>query len=509
LYQLRNSAKVRGELATLLPIDTVTLSKITLLLNDSKTDIRISAAYLLDALKDKSALNALLKSTQDQDGMVRLFSIRAIGNLEKLDALDKNTLLPKLVGAVQDSSYLVRTEAWLTMTKLQIVPEVLQQIGSQFELLKQDKNAHVRSVIVDALASQATATPDLFDEFLKDSGALVRARAVVARSQLLKDHLIDFLQQTLQDSSWWVRSKTADVIDSLPAVVKETFIFEAIKDSAVQVRVNTILNLVNTTTPLVITLVENKLKSKDLSERYSALATIYSQQQPNMMTLLNDCYLNSQEKKFQDIRTDIISIFASVNTAETTSYLKTALSDINPRLAYSAYKELKNRAVPDLAPMNEPIPDLIPGSFSTFKRNPKLIINTSRGFFVIELYPQYAPFHVSRVVDVARRGEYDGLVWHRVENNFVIQGGDPEKTGWGVGKDIIRAEINPLRFKRGSLGMPRSTDWDSGGTQLFINHVPTPRLDGLYTLFGQVIQGMDVVDNIQPGDSIIKVTVQY
>ena len=106
-------------------------------------------------------------------------------------------------------------------------------------------------------------------------------------------------------------------------------------------------------------------------------------------------------------------------------------------------------------------------------------------------------------VKLVRDGFYDGLIWHRVVSNFVIQGGDPRGDGWGGAGYTLRDEINTERYVRGTVGMPKAGK-DTGGGQIFITHVPTPHLDGNYTIFGRVVSGMDVVDRIEVGDRIVR-----
>ena len=137
-----------------------------------------------------------------------------------------------------------------------------------------------------------------------------------------------------------------------------------------------------------------------------------------------------------------------------------------------------------------------------------MIFETTQGVIVLECYPEAAPIHVANLVGFAKSGGYNGLPWHRVVSGFVIQGADPDGSGWGDAGYSLRAEINEIPFDRGFVGMPRSQSFDSGGVQIFITHVPTPRLDGLYTVFARVISGMDVVDRIEVGDTILKVRVR-
>ena len=107
---------------------------------------------------------------------------------------------------------------------------------------------------------------------------------------------------------------------------------------------------------------------------------------------------------------------------------------------------------------------------------------------------------------LARQGFYDGLVFHRVEPGFVVQGGCPRGDGNGGPGYALRCEITRRSYARGSVGMALSGK-DTGGSQFFITLAPQPHLDGGYTLFGQVAAGMDAVDKLRPGDLIGHVTV--
>ena len=126
---------------------------------------------------------------------------------------------------------------------------------------------------------------------------------------------------------------------------------------------------------------------------------------------------------------------------------------------------------------------------------------TSRGTFEIKLLPEDAPLTVDNFIQLAKRGYFNGISFHRVVPNFVIQGGDPRGDGNGGPGYSIRCEINEVPYDRGAVGMALSGK-DTGGSQWFVTHSPQPHLDGGYTVFGNVINGMDVVDQIVRGDLI-------
>jgi cyclophilin family peptidyl-prolyl cis-trans isomerase/HEAT repeat protein len=136
----------------------------------------------------------------------------------------------------------------------------------------------------------------------------------------------------------------------------------------------------------------------------------------------------------------------------------------------------------------------------------RAVVTTDKGAFTVELLPEDAPLTVDNFVTLARRHFFDGISFHRVVPNFVIQGGDPRGDGNGGPGYQIRDEINTVPYDRGAVGMALSGK-DTGGSQWFVTHSPQPHLDGGYTVFGRVVQGMDVVDRIARGDRIRFVTV--
>ena len=131
-----------------------------------------------------------------------------------------------------------------------------------------------------------------------------------------------------------------------------------------------------------------------------------------------------------------------------------------------------------------------------------LYMDVSYGRVVVKLRPDLAPNHVERVKALVRKGFYDKTPFHRVMAGFMAQGGDPTGTGTG-GSDLpnLKAEFSKTHFVRGTVGAARSGDPDSANSQFFIMFAPAPNLDGQYTVWGEVVSGMEFVDKIKKGDS--------
>ncbi len=129
-----------------------------------------------------------------------------------------------------------------------------------------------------------------------------------------------------------------------------------------------------------------------------------------------------------------------------------------------------------------------------------IYIDMQFGRIVIELRPDLAPNHVARIKELARQGFYDGTPFHRVIRGFMAQGGDPTGTGMGGSGQKLKAEFSKEKHVRGAVSMARAADPNSADSQFFIVLEAAPHLDGQYTLWGVVTQGMDVVDKIKKGD---------
>ncbi len=125
----------------------------------------------------------------------------------------------------------------------------------------------------------------------------------------------------------------------------------------------------------------------------------------------------------------------------------------------------------------------------------------------MEFYPADAPKTVENFVTLAKKGFYNGLTFHRVVPDFVVQGGCPKGNGTGGPGYQIKAEFNKQKHLRGTVAMARSQDPDSAGCQFYICYGATPHLDGQYTVFGKVVAGMELVDRIKQGDRMTSVAV--
>lgn len=140
-------------------------------------------------------------------------------------------------------------------------------------------------------------------------------------------------------------------------------------------------------------------------------------------------------------------------------------------------------------------------------KSSRAVIEMATGKIVVELYENDAPGTVANFIKLIKSGFYNGLTFHRVEPGFVVQGGDPNGNGTGGPGYTIKDEVNARKHVTGAVAMAKTMAPNSAGSQFYITLAPQPMLDGRYTVFGQVVEGMDIVTKIKRGDIMKKVTV--
>jgi cyclophilin family peptidyl-prolyl cis-trans isomerase len=161
---------------------------------------------------------------------------------------------------------------------------------------------------------------------------------------------------------------------------------------------------------------------------------------------------------------------------------------------------------PGGAIMTNPNPDLTVDSNGLSKAT--VIVQTSEGVIKFKFYSNDAPKTVKRLIELINKGFYNGLIFHRVVEGFVIQGGDPLGNGTGGSGQKLEAEFNARRHIEGTVAMARAADPNSADSQFYISLGTHPHLDNKYTVFAQVIEGMDVAKKIKIGDKMLSVSIQ-
>jgi cyclophilin family peptidyl-prolyl cis-trans isomerase len=254
------------------------------------------------------------------------------------------------------------------------------------------------------------------------------------------------------------------------------------------------------------------LRESDVAIRETAATLMGQLKPPSGIPALREAYTTGVADAAYNARAAAVEALASYNTPEATEGVRAALTDANwavrvravtllAKLEPGVDHRLAIRPVPGTPPAPYDDPHLAAPEFS-----PHAFIETAKGTIEIELAVLDAPQTAHNFMTLARKGFFNGLQVHRVVPNFVVQDGDPRGDGEGGPGHTIRDELNERPYLRGTVGMALA--WrDTGGSQFFITHSPQPHLDALYTVFGHVVNGMDVVDRIQVGDAIHRIRI--
>ena len=200
----------------------------------------------------------------------------------------------------------------------------------------------------------------------------------------------------------------------------------------------------------------------------------------------------------------LLPVFFSVACFDSSSQPPNPLPTTPAVLASPAQEQVI--ATPAPAPKSNLSPDLSIDDHGLSKA--VVVISTDRGIIKYRFYPKHAPNTIARMIELIGQGFYNGLTFHRVEPGFVIQGGDPKGTGTGGSGKKLKAEFNNRKHVAGTLSMARTADPDSADSQFYICLAAFPHLDGQYTAFGQVVEGLDVAKSIQKGDKMNAVWVE-
>ena len=447
---------------------TATATALAAALRGPDGELRWKAAYAFSRWPEPHAAQALAAAARDDDSWTRLFAVRALGQLKDAAPLDV------LLSAQKDPEAMVRREAVAALG-------AGGRAGMLDESVFHDPSAHVRAAAAEAIAvaPDAKLLPRL-EALLAESSPLVRGAAVLAVPKMHKDAAAK-LSREKTFPHWWVKSRAylamADVPGSRPDLLA------GLQDPDPRVAEAALESAAKSTEGFVAPILDKILRDpgSPLELRGAAADAAGERKSAFLLDALEAAWKNSPGREFSEVRDSI----------------RKAAQAAMSRPGYSGRRYFFTE--PKLRPVVSPYIGGKPAPAS-------VALETEKGEIEIALAVDEAPIHAAAFLHSVSTGLYDGLTWHRVVSDFVIQGGDPRGSGWGDAGFSLRDEINPLRFERGAVGMPKAGK-DTGGCQLFITHVPTPHLDGRYTVFGRVTRGMDVVDRIEPGDKIVKARV--
>jgi cyclophilin family peptidyl-prolyl cis-trans isomerase/HEAT repeat protein len=465
-------------------------------------------AYALGRFEDPRAATALLTLVRAGGTDTTAFAARGLGRRKESRAVEPliELLAPDRVPA-------------------RVIVEAIRALGaigdSRAEtplvnlLGHEGLDANLRLEAVSALGLLRASGPELREwlyDLVGDPWPVMRAAALRALAAADRQDFLVVLSGLDPDRDWRVRSEVARlIVDSDPRTAGPQLV-RMLEDPDQRVVPTVLSLLVRLGGPGVDGLLRKHLAVEDVVVRATAARLAGEARVPGLEDALDAAYRSGRADASYVARAAALGARARYGGDGARTLLVEALGDADwavRRRAAELLREVDAGAdVSGIRPA--PTPREAGGYRGSWlvapPYSPQAYIETSKGNIQIELAVLDAPLTVDNFVTLARRGYFDGLTFHRVVPNFVVQGGDPRSDGEGGPGYTIRDELNPLPYLRGTVGM--ALDWaDTGGSQFFITHGPQPHLDARYTVFGRVVAGQDVVDRLGQGDRIDRVAI--
>jgi len=465
-------------------------------------------AYALQRIEDKRALPALLALAKETQPYTRAFAVKGLGGLKDASAV------PTLVALLPTSDPTIAVE---TVRALGRIGDPAAGPALVRLLQAKDTDIPLRVEAVTALATIHTpAVTDVLLDSLTDPLPAIRAAALGSAAALDPDEFVAVLSGLDPDPNWSVRAALASALGTLAPDIGLPRLTSMLGDQDQRVVPAVLDALVKLHAPNVADVLLQRLKADDPVVRATAATGLGEIRPPEGSQALADAYQAGQRDLIYTPRTAALAALTKYGAVAATPVLRAALGDKDWAVRVRAamlLKQLDPASADDVDRQIRPAPTTQSADAYQATRlvnppvSPAVYIETDRGTIQVELAVLDAPLTAENFVTLARKGYFDGLSFHRVVLDFVVQGGDPRGDGEGGPGYTIRDEINERLYLRGTVGMALDPWPDTGGSQFFITHSPQPHLDAKYTVFGRVIAGMDVVDQIQPGDLIRRVRV--
>jgi len=477
--------------------------------------LRGEAAVALWRLADSTALEGLLERHNDLNAEVRW---RVLYALEKI--VEPDRVVPAVTPHLDDSEWLVRAYAARTLGRQKSARATASLISALAD--------HEPAVVVNALRSlqqiaDSTCVPcaRVLTRLLDQPHPYVRVTAATALAErfalakadsVARRAALDSLGAHLEDPDAATRGACGRALLSIRGEAALGQVRPLLSDPSIYSRVAVLQSLARlpaaTAAPLLLARLD---PGSPLFERMTAAEALGTLKAPSALPALRAGLADSSVLFVASCAGALSDLgdTASVPALAQAYGARAGEADADARISIrDALRSLAGRTFADsverLHPARNAAPEDYPPDFQLAPAVRGAVLETTAGRIEWAFYGREAPGTVRNFVRLAERGYFDGLSIHRVVPNFVIQDGDPTGTGSGGPGYTIRCEYNRLRYEPGMVGMALSGK-DTGGSQWFITHSPQPHLNGRYTIFARVTQGMDVVRRIVQGDRVLRV----
>jgi len=464
-----------------------------------------AATWTAMRLENPALRPLLVAAVTSTDALSRAYGARGLGALK--DPADLDTLLPLLRD--RDETVVVNAvRAVALLGEARAVPPVSALLRSPSSVLR-----------VEALKALSVLPPDrgLRERVIAEVGSpepWMRTAALQALARMEREDFALVLANLDPDPAWFVRAGLAAALAIAGDEASQARLLAMLKDDDVRVLPYVLEALRQARGPDSVDTLRRHLDHPDFAVRMAAADQLAALKVTGLSEALAASLARAKGDVEMDARLSLVTLLAIQKDARAAALLREIASGDSARpVRERAARELRALGETPPAPGPEPVTrpaldylealapyEAAAGSVYT----PRVFLQMKQGRVEIHLNVVEAPLMSATFLDLARRGYFDGLTFHRVVPGFVVQGGDPRGDGNGGPGFALRDEIGQRPYGRGVVGMALSGK-DTGGSQLFITLAPAPHLDGRYTVFGWVASGMDVVDKIRPGDVIEKV----
>jgi len=379
-------------------------------------------------------------------------------------------------------------------------------------LAEGESNPMLRLETANALgALRSPASLDFIIDLIADPNPGVRGAAIRALAGIDTETFLTTLSGLDPDRDWTVRVAQAEAMAALPGAQAEARLRTMLTDREPRVIPAVLRAMIAAKVPNVQNVLIEQLKAEDFVVRATAANGLLELKATGGVRALSDAYQATVGDGTYVARAAMLTALSGLDPMTARPILQQALQDKDWALRVKAAMLLRDQGVTDTDAAIRPAPtrpmdDATRQSLLAPQFSPHAFVTTDRGTIEIELAITDAPLTVTSFMALARKGFFNGLQFHRVVPNFVIQDGDPRGDGEGGPGYTIRDELNELPYLRGTVGM--ALDWkDTGGSQWFITYSPQPHLDARYTVFGHVVNGLEIVDRTQPWDTVRRVQI--
>jgi cyclophilin family peptidyl-prolyl cis-trans isomerase len=464
-------------------------------------------AFAFQRIGDPRAIPVLRLFARADGVYGRAFAIRGLGELKDADSAadfvalveDENQDLRVRVAALRALTAFGDARARPAVTRLLSLYAALDR-------------GFLLEVVTAAGVLSSPASTELLLDLLADRWPPVRAAVLKALATTDPFTFTTVLSSLDEDPDWRVRAALAEAMTHVEAEHSTARLRQMLDDPDARVLPAVLRALAAVGASDVDAALSAHLTHADAVVRATAARLLAERETRAAAPALLTAYEASRDEPTYLARAALLDALTRIAPATAAPVLERALEDADWAVRVRAAELLAGRGTgAEPAARIRPAPTsrsdaaaLAPLVSPTY--SPQAFIETDEGTIQLELSVLDAPLTVESFIGLARRGFFDGLSFHRVVPNFVVQTGDPRGDGEGGPGFTLRDELNTRAYARGTVGM--ALDWrDTGGSQFFITHSPQPHLEGRYTVFGHVVAGMDVVDRLAVGDLIRSIRI--